>query len=145
MHYKTAMWTIVGQGKVPVALTSEKDVGQFTVAATFIAFRNPKKTRDLFEVYSDMRTIKEFADVFNEATGRPAMLDGTPLDEALERYKSSGENFNYLQTILMEEGANDYRRTSGNKELNPSQLVWKYKKVEDFVKEISSEFTSLAT
>ncbi|OXA60691.1 isoflavone reductase-like protein [Folsomia candida] len=131
------VWTLVGKGETPVAVCAEGDIGHFAVEAALKAFKDPTNFPDFVEVYSDMKTMKEYAQAFDNVAGRSTKLEFTPMEQALAHYESTHHQFEYLLQILFEEGAFDCSdaKNKGNELLNPGELVWKLKKIEEYAQE----------
>src|SRR5579859_6560906 len=53
------IWTIVGDGDVPVSVTSNTDVGKFTTEAAIMAFQEPDKIPEHLVISSCTMTFQE--------------------------------------------------------------------------------------
>lgn len=129
------VWTLVGNGEVPVAVSAEKDIARFTLEAVLKAYADPINFPELVEVYSDMKTMKEYAEAFDTVAGRPTKLEFTPIEQAVAHYATTKEQFVYLLQLLMGEGAFDCSDANGNELLNPGQSIWKLKSIQDYASE----------
>jgi len=129
------VWSLVGDGNVPVAMTSEKDLGRFTLEAVLQIFSQPdKKLSDELEVYSCQMTFREYAQAFDKVAGRPTKLEFIPMEEMKEEYKKT-QSFETLIKILFAEGVFDYSKSIANELLNPGGKLWKLKTIQEYAEE----------
>jgi len=136
LNNTTEVWNLVGTGNVPVAVTAERDLAKFTVQAALKAVDPSVCIPEFIEVYSDMKTLREYSAEFDKVAGRATKLEFTPITEALSDYESAGKPFESLIQILFEEGAYDYTTSGeGNELLNPGESIWKLKKITEYAEE----------
>ncbi len=115
-------------------MTSEKDMARFTLEAVLLAHSDISKCPDELEVYSDMRTLREYAKAFDNVSGDKIQINTVPLSEFLVEYKKE-KAFEKLIMIMFAEGVYNYSNSTGNQLLNPNESLWKLKKIEDYAKE----------
>jgi uncharacterized protein YbjT (DUF2867 family) len=132
---KAEVWKIIGSGNVPVAVTAERDLANFTVEAALLAFKDPEGTPDFIECFSDMKTLREYAEQFDKVAGRVTKLEFTTVDQALTYYEAENRPFEYILQILFEEGAYNYTDCEGNELLNPGENIWKLRKITEYASE----------
>lgn len=84
------------------------------------------------EVYSDMKTLKDYAKAFENASGREIKINKVAVDAFMEEYKSKGQQLTDLLMILFSNGSYDYSQANGNQLLNPNETRWTLYKIEDF-------------
>ena len=78
------IWTIVGDGDVPVSVTSNTDVGKFTTEAAIMAFQEPDKIPEHLVISSCTMTFQEYAREFDKyaESGNKTKTVGKPVTEA---------------------------------------------------------------
>lgn len=78
------VWTIVGDGDVPVSVTSNTDVGKFTTEAAIMAYQHPDKVPDHLVISSCTMTFQEYARGFDKyaESGNKTKIVGKPVAEA---------------------------------------------------------------
>jgi hypothetical protein len=78
------VWTIVGDGDVPVSVTSNDDCGRFTVEAAIMSFQEPDKIPEHLIISSTTLTFQQYAEVFDKyaETGNKTKIVGIPLQQA---------------------------------------------------------------
>jgi hypothetical protein len=93
------IWTIVGDGNVPVSITSNHDVGRFTTEAAIMAFQQPHAIPDKLAIYSSTMTFREYAAVLDKYadSGNKIEIVGTPLSEA----KAKWEEMKHIVPVFM--------------------------------------------
>jgi hypothetical protein len=60
------IWTIVGDGDVPVSVLSNADVGHFTVEAAIMAYQEPETIPDKLVISSATMTFQQYAEVLDK-------------------------------------------------------------------------------
>lgn len=117
-------------------MTAQRDVGLFTLEALLLAlaYSGTSKCPDELEVYSDLRTLREYAKAFEAVSGKEIKFEQVPLETFKEEYEKTQE-FEKLLMLLFAEGAYDYSKSTGNETLNPAESGWKLKKIEKFAEE----------
>lgn len=131
---KAEKWTLVGQGNTPLATTAGVDLGRFAAEAVLKVFKDPGSFPEIIEILSDMRSLREYAKVFDKVAGRETKLEFVPLKTMLEKYEKE-KKFEILLQILFEEGGFNMPNPNGNALLNPGEKVWKLKKMEQYATE----------
>lgn len=109
-------------------------MARFTLEAVLLAHSDILKCPDELEVYSDIRTLREYAKAFDKESGDKIQINAVPLSEFLVEYKKETA-FEKLIMIMFAEGVYNYSNSIGNQLLNPNESVWKLKKIEDYAKE----------
>ncbi|ODN00925.1 Isoflavone reductase-like protein [Orchesella cincta] len=120
---------------IPCAITAERDLGPFILEAIFLAYSDIAKCPDEIEVYSDMKTMREYANGFDKVSGLVTQIEQVPLEEFKAEYEKSAKPFVKLLMIMFAEGAFDFSNATGNQLLNPNETVWKLKRIEEYAKE----------
>ncbi|ODN00923.1 Isoflavone reductase-like protein [Orchesella cincta] len=133
----SGVWTLVGNAAdIPCAMTAERDLGRFILEAIFHGLSDVSGCPDEIEVYSDMKTLREYAKGFDKVSGRVTKIEQVPLEEFKAEYeKSADKEFVKLLMMMFAEGAYDFSNATGNQLLNPNETVWKLKKFEEYAKE----------
>jgi hypothetical protein len=88
------VWSIVGDGDVPVSLTAREDVGHFTTEAAIIAYQHPDKVPERVIISTVTMTFQEYAATFDKysTTGNKIKIVGKPLKEAKEEWEVTKHN-----------------------------------------------------
>lgn len=115
-------------------MTSERDLARFTLEAVLLAHSDVSKCPDELEVYSDIRTLRDYAKAFDKVSGGEIKIENVPVETFMKEYNECKE-FEKLLMILFAEGAYNYSKATGNDLLNPNESVWKLKKIEEYAKE----------
>lgn len=132
----SGVWTVVGNAlDFPVATTSERDTGRFTLEAVLLAYSDIDKVPDSIEVYSDIRKLRDYAKVLDKVSKRETKIEILQLDDVKAEYEAT-QDFTKLIILLFSEGAFNHS-TAGNQLLNPNGSVWKLKKIEEYAQEIA--------
>jgi NmrA-like family len=78
------VWTVVGNGDVPVSVLSNADAGHFTVEAAILAYEEPEKIPDKLVISSATMTFQQYAEVLDTYTesGNKTKIVGKPLAQA---------------------------------------------------------------
>ncbi|CAL8114290.1 unnamed protein product [Orchesella dallaii] len=131
----SGVWTVVGNAAdIPCAITAERDLGRFTLEAVLLAHSDITKCPDALEVYSDMKTLREYAKALDKVSERDTKIVQVQFDEFKTQYEGT-QDFLKLIMVLFAEGAFDYSKATGNRLLNPNESLWKLKRFEEFAKE----------
>jgi hypothetical protein len=93
------VWTIVGDGDVPVSVTSNKDCGLFTVETAIMAYQQPDQVPEMVVISSATLTFKQYAEVFDKyaETGNRIKIVGKPLAQA----KADWEKMKHTVPVFM--------------------------------------------
>ncbi|ODN00922.1 Isoflavone reductase P3 [Orchesella cincta] len=139
----SGVWTVVGNAAdIPCATTAERDLGRFTLEAVLLANSDITKCPDAIEVYSDIKTLREYAKALDKVSERETTFNQVPLEEFKTQYEAT-QDFLKLIMIMFAEGAFDVTKANGNLLLNRNESVWKLKKFEVFAKETGGTPRSL--
>ncbi|CAL8114292.1 unnamed protein product [Orchesella dallaii] len=131
----SGVWTVVGNGAdIPCATTAERDLGRFTLEAVLLALSDITKCPDAIEVYSDLKTLREYAKALDRVSERETKIVQAQLDDFKAQYEAT-QDFPKLIMIMLAEGAFDFSKSTGNQLLNPNDSVWQLKRFEEFAKE----------
>jgi len=80
-------WTVCGKANgAKVSLSSEIDVGKYTVEALLLAYNDPEKCPEHVRIYSTNMTMQDYADGFDAVAGRKTTITETSLDDAVATY-----------------------------------------------------------
>lgn len=132
-------WTFVGDGNVPLAVTSEEDVGRFTTEAVLLALQDPTSVPSIVRTQSSNESLLDYAAIMDSVAGSTTRLKSTPLAEAKARYEAEKANIpphmlGPLMSVLMAEGGFDHAECA-NELLNPGGKKWTSKTVRDYAQE----------
>ncbi|KAI9003201.1 hypothetical protein BC832DRAFT_97397 [Gaertneriomyces semiglobifer] len=133
-------WRIVGDGNVPVAMTSDQDVGSYALQAVLLAYRQPDVLPSKIRVYSACETLNRYADIMDAASGKPVKRVYIPLETAISEYEQirqtiPADRLGPLIPILMAQGVYDYSHSNSNELLNPKGERFTVKSAEEYARE----------
>ncbi|KAL7273859.1 hypothetical protein RUND412_003257 [Rhizina undulata] len=134
-------WKIIGAGDIPLAMTSQKDLGLATLATVFLAHRSPQICPSYLRIYSDNRTLNQYADIMEKASGKKIKRIYITPEDALKESAATKENNPQntnepLVPLMMSEGLYDYSQHNGNDIINPGDRYFKWKTASDYAREV---------
>lgn len=109
-------------------------MARFTLEAVLLAHSDITKVPDAIEVYSDIRTLKEYAKALDKVSKRETKWQIRQVEDVKAEFKAT-QGFHTLVSLLFSEGAYNYPNANGNQLLNPNESVWKLKKIEEYAQE----------
>ncbi|CAL8126578.1 unnamed protein product [Orchesella dallaii] len=132
----SGVWTLVGNAPdIPCAMTAERDLGRFTLEAILLAHSDISKCPDEIEVYSDMKTFRDYAKSLDKVSGREIKIVQVPVEDFKTEYEKADKQFEKLLMLMFAEGTYDYSNATGINLLNPNESIWKLKKFEEYAEE----------
>lgn len=102
--------------------------------AVLLAYSDVAKCPDELEVYSDIKTLREYAKALDKVSMRETKIELLQLEDLKTEFETT-QNFQKLIMLMYSEGVYDYSNATGNQLLNRNETVWKLKSFEEYAKE----------
>lgn len=83
---KNPTWTIPGPEGTKCAFTSFQDIGRFVLSACLQAYADPSSVPSKLRVSSDIRSLDECADLWEQASGDKVTRHRVSQDEMWDRW-----------------------------------------------------------
>jgi len=130
-----ADWEISGDGNFPFAITDMSDIGRYVARAAIVVHNEPEKVPRSLRVYSETKTLNEYASIHEQITGQKVNKIYIPREKLLEQWNSTGkENPFYVLRIIAESSGQNFVGRDHNELLNPGQKYFKPKTWEEIVR-----------
>ncbi|KAF8315640.1 NAD(P)-binding protein [Clavulina sp. PMI_390] len=130
-------WEIIEDGNYSFALTHLPDVARYTLRAIILAYEDPSCIPDRVRVYSDAKTMNEYASIVERLTNTPVTRKYVPRAQLIvewERSIGKNERPPLFLRIVAGTSATNFLGREHNELLNPGQKYFKPVSFEDFVK-----------
>jgi len=128
-------WEISGDGNSPFALTTIRDIGHYAVRAVVLAHQDPVSFPSRLRIYSEVKTLNEYADINEKVTGQKINRIYVPREQLLEKWNAIGKEQPYfVLRVAADSPAHNFVGRSHNELLNPGEKYFKPTSWEEFVK-----------
>ncbi|KAF8321664.1 NAD(P)-binding protein [Clavulina sp. PMI_390] len=121
-------WEIPEDGNTPFALSDVSDVGRYTLRAIILARQDPKSVPDRLRVYSDAKTLNEYASIVERVTQTKLTKRYIPRTKLLAIWENDSGQTQYpnlFLKIMVGTTAIDFSEREHNELLNPGGTYFK--------------------
>ncbi|CCM05455.1 uncharacterized protein FIBRA_07675 [Fibroporia radiculosa] len=146
-------YTSVGSPDVKTAVTAKVDIGRAVAELTLLALSpdTASQVPDDVRIAGDNKSFREIRDIVQrvrtEFDAKPAgeivlkTVELGPFREQLRKAQLEKPAESPLQhiKIVIAEGKQDFSKENSDELVNPGQKVWKWKTVEDYVREVRGQ------
>ncbi|KAI0355069.1 NAD(P)-binding protein [Trametes cingulata] len=133
----------IGPASQRITFTSMTDIGRASARLSLLALdpATASKVPDHVHTAGTTVSIAEMRDLLTRYTGKTPEIKSEDLTAARERLKGDASNAHILDyvRIASAEGKVDYSGNNDNELVNPGESLWKWKTVEDELREVTSQ------
>jgi hypothetical protein len=148
------VWYMPGTGKEPVAYTGKTDIALAVIELMKLALKDPNSVPPHVRIVSDNLPPPEIVEIFNKAAnGKTHITLKLITDEQAKEMFSKlifeppkGEEHSFDQQFMNEIATRVFTMSGGggnldftendNELVNPGESKWKWKRIEDYAKEV---------
>lgn len=149
------IWYMPGTGDTPVTFTSKRDISLSIIEIIKMAQKDPSKLPPYFRIAGTNNNPKEIVDIFNKAANgkthlKLKLLNDQEADDLMKNLKwdfpsdqPNSYDLDYMNEVASRvfkmsggTGNLDFSNWNHNELINPGQLKWKWKTMEEYAEEV---------
>ncbi|KAG9004674.1 hypothetical protein FRB94_002516 [Tulasnella sp. JGI-2019a] len=136
---KNRHYTSIGPSTSKFTLTSKDDVGASIVRLALLAVGDPNSVPNEVRISGDAKSYQELASIMGSESDEKIDITEQNVDEYKASLGPLGADPAPVIRVIIGSGLMDYTKENNNELVNPGELVWKWKKVEQYAKEVKGK------
>ncbi|TFK51295.1 NAD(P)-binding protein [Heliocybe sulcata] len=136
-------YTCVGPRNSPFALTSKTDIGRSLVFLSLLCMSSPDEVPDAVRLAGSLASVEDIANAVGKESGKKIEIKEIDLKEFKQKTRrdtqsGKAESPGQHIRIMIGEGKMNFEQND-NEVVNPRGKNWKWKTVEDYIREMKGE------